>query len=578
MKQLLKSVLITILFVASGRVSAQVFLNGDFENNTAGTDQINLSNATFNSMMSDVTGFGSYGDIDIITSATWCGLAQSGNWYIAFTGTGTDAAAIKLSQPLVAGNTYTLSFYDRGATGYIPYPFDIGLSTTNNSFGDTVLIGTQTPVVCSWTQRIISFVAPNNGQYLTVWMDGGGLGDWAHVDNFQFLTAANYNNTCFGDSTQFSISNTGTLAGALWNFDDINSGSNNTSSTFNPTHYFTAPGNYNVQLIMYLLNGNTDTAYLNVTIGALPTINLGNDTTLCNGNVLVLNAGSGYSCMWQDGSTDSTYTVSSAGTYSVTAGDNGCTTTDSIIVSFIPCNAPNVNLASSDTLFCEKQCLDFFDLSTNNPVSWQWYFQGATPDTSTLQNPTGICYNNYGSFDVKLIACNNNGCDSIILTSFIKEFQNPTDSIWQSNDTLFSLPAATYQWYETSSGIIAGAINSFYVTQQTGSYYCLITDSAGCVATSNIIVISGLNQLMWPTADLVIFPNPGDGHLQLFYDNQLMQGPLHISITDALGAVVYQSEAEPNSRAFSISLANGIYLLQLKAGDKVATQKLLIKN
>src|SRR4249920_2840442 len=63
-------------------------------------------------------------------------------------------------------------------------------------------------------------------------------------------------------------------------------------------------------------------------------------------------------------------------------------------------------LAASDTQLCEKFCIDFTDQSTNNPASWQWTFEGASPSTSTQQNPTNICYDDPGVYDVTLIATN----------------------------------------------------------------------------------------------------------------------------------------------------------------------------
>jgi gliding motility-associated-like protein len=61
---------------------------------------------------------------------------------------------------------------------------------------------------------------------------------------------------------------------------------------------------------------------LQLTIRALRNVNLGRDSTLCPGDSLVLDAGSGYlSYTWQDASTDSVYTVDKAGTYIVRAVD-----------------------------------------------------------------------------------------------------------------------------------------------------------------------------------------------------------------------------------------------------------------
>jgi hypothetical protein len=177
-----------------GQVS---FLNGDFETNTAVTDRINITNSQFNNYMTGVTAFGNYngggangGDMDIITSNGYCGPAQNGNWYVALTGSGSDAIALKLSTSLVPGHTYNISFYDR--FGYMvstsqSFPFQIGLSTTDSTFGSPIYIGSA-PDSCAWTQRIFSFTPTSAGQYITVQLSGGTVGGtWCHVDNFSIV-------------------------------------------------------------------------------------------------------------------------------------------------------------------------------------------------------------------------------------------------------------------------------------------------------------------------------------------------------------------------------------------------------
>ncbi|MBL0052871.1 MAG: hypothetical protein IPP29_15840 [Bacteroidetes bacterium] len=58
----------------------------------------------------------------------------------------------------------------------------------------------------------------------------------------------------------------------------------------------------------------------------------------------------------------------------------------------IPLLLPICNIASSDSVFCDKQAIDFYDLSTNNPTQWLWFFSGASPSISTMQNPVNIYY------------------------------------------------------------------------------------------------------------------------------------------------------------------------------------------
>lgn len=63
--------------------------------------------------------------------------------------------------------------------------------------------------------------------------------------------------------------------------------------------------------------------------------------------------------------------------------------------------------------------VNFFDLSVNVPTSWEWQFEGGSPATSTLQNPTGIVYNDVGSFDVTLKVTNSFGTHTITKPDYI---------------------------------------------------------------------------------------------------------------------------------------------------------------
>jgi len=58
--------------------------------------------------------------------------------------------------------------------------------------------------------------------------------------------------------------------------------------------------------------------------------------------------------------------------------------------------------------------------------SLQWTFAGAAVSNSTLQNPIGIVYNAPGIYDVKLIAQNANGHDSIVKACQIEVLLGPT--------------------------------------------------------------------------------------------------------------------------------------------------------
>jgi hypothetical protein len=81
-----------------------------------------------------------------------------------------------------------------------------------------------------------------------------------------------------------------------------------------------------------------------------PVVNLGNDTTLCTGQTLVLNAfNTSASYIWQDSSMQSTYSVSAPGTYYVKVSVNGCNTNGQLNVKYL--SPPIINLGA-DTSLC----------------------------------------------------------------------------------------------------------------------------------------------------------------------------------------------------------------------------------
>lgn len=132
---------------------------------------------------------------------------------------------------------------------------------------------------------------------------------WAGSSNFvasYFNKSALIEHFCFGDTTTFLIANSASYLVAEWTFDDPATGPANISYNFSASHVFSAPGTYNVQVITVNINSFVDTALYTVVIEASPVLNLGNDTTLCTGQSITLNAGAGYaSYLWQNGKSTS---------------------------------------------------------------------------------------------------------------------------------------------------------------------------------------------------------------------------------------------------------------------------------
>ena len=73
-----------------------------------------------------------------------------------------------------------------------------------------------------------------------------------------------YADTCFGMSTDFSatIDSSVYLDSVTWDFGDLASGTSNNSLLGNPSHTFTAPGDYTVQMIVYRCTNDTAVSFV----------------------------------------------------------------------------------------------------------------------------------------------------------------------------------------------------------------------------------------------------------------------------------------------------------------------------
>ena len=165
-----------------------------------------------------------------------------------------------------------------------------------------------------------------------------------------------YTNTCFGDSTQFYISDLNGVISVLWNFGDPASGVNNTSTLTSPFHIFSNSGTFQVSLIRNF-NTFSDTVMNTVNILPLPQVNLGSPIiSICEGSDTVLFAGAGFaSYLWQNGSITPTLTASTLGMYSVTVSDDyGCENSDSVEITHL--TPPSIDLGP-DTYLCEGNSL-----------------------------------------------------------------------------------------------------------------------------------------------------------------------------------------------------------------------------
>ncbi len=111
-------------------------------------------------------------------------------------------------------------------------------------------------------------------------------------------------------------------------------------------------GNYTITVTDN--NNCSATDNINIASYPLPQINLGADTTICSGQMLVLDANGAFTNVkWSDNSVGSAFVVTQTGSYAVTVtNSNNCTNTDNINVSVEVCSGiSNINSATELKLY-----------------------------------------------------------------------------------------------------------------------------------------------------------------------------------------------------------------------------------
>jgi gliding motility-associated-like protein len=231
-----------------------------------------------------------------------------------------------------------------------------------------------------------------------------------------------------------------------------------------------------------------------------PKVVLGNDTAICGNTTLQLHAGSNFSqYSWQDNSTDSTFSVTESGSYSVTATTfTGCFAKDTInvLITLITQLAEILVLSP----LCEGQELRLLASGQNN-ATFQWF--GPNQLNSTDTSVTITSANTAINGEYQLIQTVDNCKDTTSLTLTI----NPLPEVEVAGDSIICSGASTilsagngfvaYNWstQESSQTISVGA----------GTYSVTVTDTNGCISATQVIEVSpaGLNAGISVAPDLV---------------------------------------------------------------------------
>jgi hypothetical protein len=227
---------------------------------------------------------------------------------------------------------------------------------------------------------------------------------------------------------------------------------------------------------------------------------------------------------------------------------------------------PTANFTASSPVLCENGCFDFINQSTN-ASTFQWYFPGGTPSSSTMAFPTGVCYSAPGSYDVTLIAISTDGADTTTIVNAVSIVASPSFTISSQGDTL-SAPQGfqIYQWWFNGTPL-ANDTNYFTVAAQNGDYIVTVIDSNGCFGSDTAYSFNVLvNEFTTHGKTITVYPNPAKVEIRLSGLDKSNDGFLQIH--DLTGRLVFAKKAGSSEMIIPVeNLNSGLYLIEIEYPD-----------
>ncbi len=367
-------------------------------------------------------------------------VAQNPSYTYTYTGNGPYSFNAKLKAQNSFGCrdsvTKTVQLYTNPTPSFVPT--DACLNQPNLFPSSTSSLGTGSIPSYSWNFAALgnsivpnpSFVFPNAGTYtvqLTITDELGCSGKYSTSVTVNPLPIVSFtsNEACFKSVSQFVNLSSGTITSFVWNFGDPGSGAANTSTVYNPPHFYSNTGNFTATLTATTDKNCSDSYTKNIVIHGPPLADFTN-TLICVGdnltfaNLSTISDGTISSSQWDFNgdnlidqittTTTPTYSYSTYGSYNVkltVTSQYGCTDDT---VKQVYANPKAIGAIASDAKAgCPSLCINFKDASSiaSGSFTTTWDYGDGSP-TSTIKN-TSHCYNS-GNYDVSLTLVSDVGC------------------------------------------------------------------------------------------------------------------------------------------------------------------------
>lgn len=434
-----------------------------------------------------------------------------------------------------------------------------GQSTQLNASGGTTY--SWTPVTGLSNPNIANPVAtPDSTTTYTLTIMGGNTNCPSNTSDQMTVTVdpplvfnltASSNPICSGSNSILSANTVSSVGNILYNWSTgSNTNQTNVSPGISTEYYITGTD----------ACGTVGHDTILVEVVPVPNPELGNDTMVCQGTILTLDAGEGGVYQWSTSASTQAIQTDIDGMYSVTvANTNGvlnCMGSDTILVTFIP--AAIVNLGADQCIPSGPVLLD-----AQNPGFDYLWSNGATTQTINVSN-SGI-YSVTVSMGSGSIC---SGKDSVEIRIIPDQVLNLPDhyqicthqyadfSAAQTNNSLYS-----FLWSDGS------VLPYAHFSNLSPGIYTVYVTVSGCNVSSDTTMLEVISCDL--TIPNVITPN-GDGLNDKFFVNELSYYPNSVfQVYNRWGDKVYENSNYQNEWGGG-GLADGTYFFILKVnyGDE----------
>ena len=310
------------------------------------------------------------------------------------------------------------------------------------------------------------------------------------------------------------------------------------------------------RLILYGNPNCPDTTTTFVRVLPPPVLPLHSDTTLCRGTELSAWDGNAILYRWSNGATTPSVTIDSAGMYSVTVTNRGCTAhSDSVRVDLFPQSSVDFG---ADTALCSIATL-ILDAGQPHPATYLWH-DGSTNRTYTVYQD--------GTYWV-VVTDHCTGVSDTIAVEYLEDFD-----IELGNDTTLCtgaelrlsayVPGAEYRWQD-------GSAQPDYVVRHAGEYSVSVRNA--CFSHGDRIYVSYGDceqEVRMPTA----FTPNGDGlndRLLPVFEHPEQVKDFRMVVYDRWGGVVFVTR-DPNEGWDGSGAPAGVYVVHIRHTDLDGTE------